>query len=64
MIGLWIFLSVLCVCATFLYWSSKYINPVSTPDKCGTIQDVADEDQPVNFDKIIAEVYDRLEEEK
>lgn len=59
---MWTFLSVIVVCATVLYWSSKYLAPVEpvTPD---VLEDVADKDQPINFDNIIAEIYDRLEEE-
>lgn len=61
MTGFWIFLSVVCICATFLYWSKKYINPVQdTPIDPTKYEDL---EQPANFDKIIAEIYDRLEEE-
>lgn len=59
---MWIFLSVVVVCATILYWSSKYLTPVDTVHP-GVITDVEDKDQPINFDKVIAEIYDRLEEE-
>lgn len=59
---MWIFLSVVVVCATVLYWSSRYLTPV---DSVGTPmpEDVKDIDQPINFDNIIAEIYDRLEED-
>lgn len=62
---MWIFLSVVVVCTTILYWSSKYLIPVqhTTGKPVGTSTDIEDADQPVNFDDIIAEIYDRLEED-
>lgn len=58
---MWIFLSVVVVCATVLYWSSQYLTPVHKMDNT-PVQDAPDAEQPVNFDNIIAEIYDRLEE--
>lgn len=59
---MWIFLSVIVVCATILHWSNRYLTPVERAAQV-TLQDIEDKDQPVNFDKVIAEIYDRLEEE-
>lgn len=60
---MWIFLSVIVVCTTLLYWSSLYLEPVPKSNDGMLIQEIKDKDQPINFDKIIAEIYDRLEEE-
>ena len=60
---MWTFLSVVAVCVTVLYWSNKYLTPVQQADMPQPVQDIDDTDQPVNFDHIIAEIYDRLEEE-
>lgn len=60
---MWIFLSVVVVCATVLYWSSQYLIPVHKADSKTPVQDAPDSDQPINFDNIIAEIYDRLEED-
>lgn len=58
---MWIFLSVCIVCLTFLLWSERYIVPVHK-QKDIKLSDVKDEDQPVNFDEVIAEIYGRLED--
>lgn len=60
--NMWVFLSVIVVCATVLYWSDRYITPVNT-NHVERVEDVKDADQPINFDNIIAEIYDRLEED-
>ena len=59
---MWIFLSVIVVCATVLYWSSLYLIPVKAETPTAAIQEIDDKDQPINFDDVIAEIYDRLEE--
>ena len=60
---MWTFFSVIVICATVIYWSYKYIEPVRKPDKGEQMKDIPDNEQPINFDKVIAEIYDRLEEE-
>lgn len=61
---MWTFLSVVVICITVLYWSNKYLMPVQKGDSKHPIQEIPDKDQPINFDDIIAEIYDRLDEKE
>ena len=59
-------ISTIIVCGTILYWSHRYLTPYRAPEVETKIQDVdnnEDKDAPT-FDRIIAAVYDRLDEEE
>lgn len=63
---MYIFLSVLIVCITFIWFCNKYLQPYQKPQKKGELDpdnDKLNEDIPQNLDKVIAELYDYLDEE-
>ena len=62
---MYLLLSILAICGTLLYWSSKYLQPYEKPLKEDIItQDELDEvDVEATFDEIIKEIYGRLDNE-
>lgn len=63
--SMWALLCVVVICATVLYWSHKYLQPYHKPEavKEDMLQvDERDEAEAINFDNIIAEIYNRLDE--
>ena len=60
MLAIFVFASVVCICATFVWFAKNYIQPY-TPTKPEELPEVT-ETPEVTFDNIIAEIYDRLGE--
>ena len=57
-------LAVLAVCATFIWFAHTYLQPYTPPDKEAKLEiDEQVEREVINLDNVIAEIYNRLDEE-
>ena len=66
-INMYTLLSVIVICGTILTWSNRYLQPYIKPKKQDKVsQEQLDEVQEdaFNFDNIIAEIYERLDEDE
>jgi hypothetical protein len=58
---MYIFLSVLVLCATFIWFSIRYIQPYSAPTPEQKQEDVEEDDASKSMDELIQGVYDYLD---
>ena len=57
-------ISTLAVCATFIWFATKYLQPYKAPEKETMLEiDKDTEREVINLDNVVAELYGRLEED-
>ena len=55
------FLSVCVICATFIWFSIRYIQPYSAPEPEQTQEDIEDNETSKSMDELMQGVYDYLD---
>lgn len=55
------FLSVCVICATFIWFSTRYIQPYTAPTPEQKQEDVKENEESKSMDEIIQGVYDYLD---
>lgn len=55
-------LATIIVCATFIWFAHTYLQPYTPPEKETFLEiDKKTEDEVINMDNVIAELYERLD---